>query len=69
MSLFGRLRLDSKFEGIEIAAEQETPASQKAAVAGAARRRETERVRGRNPRQSVLRFLRADIKRPALLVH
>jgi hypothetical protein len=34
MSLFGRLRLDIKYEGVEIAAEQDTLASRKAAVAG-----------------------------------
>ena len=35
MSLFGRLRLDIKHEGVEIAAEQETLVSRKAAVTGA----------------------------------
>ncbi len=35
MSLFGRLRLDIRYEGVEIAAEQETLASQNAAGAGA----------------------------------
>ncbi|CAN5806309.1 hypothetical protein BH11GEM2_BH11GEM2_38680 [soil metagenome] len=35
MSLFGRLRLDIKYEGVEIATEQDTLASRKAAVAGA----------------------------------
>ena len=42
MSLFGRLRLDIKYEGVEIAAEQETLASQKTPVAGA---RDTSGVR------------------------
>ena len=34
MGLFGRLRLEIKFEGVEIAAEQDTLASREAAVAG-----------------------------------
>ena len=34
MSLFGRLRLDIKCEGVEIAVEQDTLASRKAVVAG-----------------------------------
>ncbi|CAN5914391.1 hypothetical protein BH11GEM1_BH11GEM1_23070 [soil metagenome] len=45
MSLFGRLRLEIKYEGVEIAAEQDTLASRKAAVAGASEMSDVREIR------------------------